>query len=238
MTALPAALLPALALTLGGAACETTVNLGNGPDAAFLPDATADAGLDATNDTGGADGVSDTNPVADTAGDTNPPPDAADAGPKGIFITRATYTPDWGGVAGANFRCQASANAAQLGGTWKAWMSDTSHDAANEFTSDGPWIAVISGITLFQNKANLRGFPLAQIKTDELGQPAANQWWTGTLANGVKAPDTCQDWSTKSQFPGGQTGGRKSQTGVPGKEWTEDVAYSCQSTFALLCLQD
>src|SRR5450432_295066 len=105
-------------------ACETTVNLGNGPDAAG---ADATAGLDAAGadaspgaEGGGTDGGTEAAPGTDASG-----ADAADAsgGPKGFFVTRATYFPDFGGIGKADFRCQSSANAAQLTGTWKAWIS-------------------------------------------------------------------------------------------------------------------
>jgi hypothetical protein len=229
-------------LALAAVACETTVNLGTGPDAAPTDAAAGtDAGGDATQatdatqgtDAGGADGGVDA-PAGSDAGT-----DAADAagGPKGIFVTRSTYFPDFGSVSKADFRCQTSAGAQQLPGTWKAWMSDSTKDAADRITSDGPWIAVVTGVLLFQNKAALRGFPLAALATDELGKPAPDRWWTGTLANGLRSPSTCLDWTTQAQGSGGQTGTRNGP-GVPGKEWTEDLVFSCQDTFALICLQD
>jgi hypothetical protein len=230
-----------LALAAFAVACETTVNLGNGPDggggdgAATGVDAASDvaSSVDAASADGGGSG-SDGGGTSDTG---TPDVTPVDAGPKGIFITRATYFPDWGGIANADFRCQSSAKAAQLGGTWKAWMSDSGHDAADRILSDGPWLAAVTGVTLFQNHANLRGFPLAAITTDELGKPAPDRWWTGTLANGVRSTKTCNDWASRDQFQGAQTGALKG-TGVPGKEWTEDDVFSCQDTFALLCLQD
>ena len=231
----------ALALAASAVACETTVNLGNGPDGGGGGDG-ASPGVDAAGDTAssadaavtdGGGGGSDGSGTADAGSEAS----AVDAGPKGIFLTRATYFPDWGGIGNADFRCQSSAKAAQLGGTWRAWMSDSGHDAADRIRSDGPWIAVVTGVTLFQNHANLRGFPLAAITTDELGKPATDRWWTGTLANGVRSTKTCNDWASRDQFAGAQTGALKG-TGVPGKEWTEDDVFSCQDTFALLCLED
>ena len=221
---------------LATAACETTVNLGNGPDAGAPNDAAgtpdADTGVDsiAPPDASSADGGADA-PPQDAATD-----EASRGGPKGFFITRATYFPDFGGIKGGDFRCQTSADAQSLGGKWKAWLSDSATDAAGRFLSDGPWIAVQTGVTLFPNRAALRGFPLAALTTDELGQPATDRWWTATLANGVRGPKTCTDWSSQSQFDGAMTGTRV--PGVPGKEWTEDQAYSCMDTFALLCLED
>jgi hypothetical protein len=208
------------------------------PDATPHDDAALDGATgDAATDTASPPDSSGSDAGADTATPPDAGSDAPPGGPKGIFLTRATYYPDFGGLKQGDFRCQSSAAAAGFGGTWKAWLSDTQTDAASRIVSDGPWIAVVTGVTLFPNRAALRGYPLAALQTDELGKIAPDRWWTGTLANGVRAPDTCSDWSTKAQFPGGMTGYRATN-GVPGKEWTEDVAFSCQDTFALLCLQD
>jgi hypothetical protein len=216
------------------AGCETTVNLGD-------PEGGADAG--GTSDAGAAsaDGSTSTDgspPSGDSGGGALDAGDAGDAGPKGFFVYRSTYTADLGGLDGADFRCQSSAMGAGLSGKWKAWASDSAHDAADRILSNGPWFAVKTGIKLFNDHANLRGFPLAQLATDELGQPASDRWWTGTLANGVKSTNTCVGFSVMAMLTSGTTGTRVLGMSIPGKEWTEDVDYSCQSALALLCLED
>jgi hypothetical protein len=219
-------------LALG--ACETSVNLGDGPDAASSDtgsgvDASATEGGagDATPDVGTEVGV----PEAESGADAG-----VDAGPKRIFVTRATYAGDFGGLDGGDFRCQSSADAQNFKAKFVAWLSDSQTDAADHVKGDGPWVEVGSGRTLFANHAALRGYPQAPPTNDELGAKASDQWWTGTLANGVRAPDTCNDWSSASQGYGGMTGMR-SGTGTPGKEWTEYEAFACVSVFALLCLE-
>jgi hypothetical protein len=217
------------------AACESSVNLGEGSDAAPPGDAGEASAVDAVSEPPPPDAAlevgADTSPAAEAGTDAG-----VDAGPKKIFVTRATYQANFGGLKAADFRCQSSADAVPLGGTFVAWLSDSQTDAADRVTGNGPWIEVGSGRRLFADRAALRGYPQAPLSNDELGKPATDRWWTGTLANGVRASDTCTDWSSMSQFVGGMTGTR-SGTGTPGKEWTEDVAFACESMFALVCLE-
>lgn len=44
---------------------------------------------------------------------------------KRVFVTSTTYDGNLGGLAGADAKCQARANAATLGGTWKAILGDS-----------------------------------------------------------------------------------------------------------------
>jgi hypothetical protein len=220
-------------LALG--ACESSVNLGDGQDAATSDVADAGAsdvvtGADTSQPDAATDGAA---PEAEAAAEA-----AVDAGPKKIFVTRATYSANFGTLKQADFHCQSSADAVPLGGTYVAWLSDSSTDAYDRVTGSGPWVEVGSGRTLFANRAALRGYPTAPLSNDELGKPAGDRWWTGTLANGVRAPDTCTDWTSTSQVIGGMTGTRAG-TGVPGKEWTEDGAFACETSqmFALVCLE-
>src|SRR3989344_6490978 len=50
-------------------------------------------------------------------------------GSKRAFVTSATYHGNLGGLAGGDAECQSLANAASLGGIWKAWLSDSSTNA-------------------------------------------------------------------------------------------------------------
>jgi len=53
-----------------------------------------------------------------------------------VFITKKLYTGNLGGLQGANTLCQAAADDAQLGGTYKAWLSDSDTGPADNFGAD------------------------------------------------------------------------------------------------------
>lgn len=231
------AVIPIPILLAAAVACESSVDLGQNTDAGGGDPGGEDGALGDANGDGDGGTSSDASDALESEASSD---GAVDAGPKRIFITRATYEPDFGGITAGDFRCQSSATAAGFAGKFKAWLSDSQTDAADRFLSNGPWVEVGSNVTLFPTRASLRGYPLAQIKNDELGETATDRWWTGTLANGVKATGRlCVDWTSKSSSAGGGiTGERLSSVGAPGKEWTESDNYACNADFALLCLED
>lgn len=231
------ALVACLALT----ACERTLDLGADADDAAAADAgpagEGGASADAASVDPGDGGTSD-----GAAPDGSRP---GDAGKGYVFVTRGTYPADLGGIAGADVRCQSSAAAAGLEGVYRAWISDSSVNAADRFTWPGPWLEVGTEAVLFPELASLRGFPLAPLVRDETGQVSpASRWWTGTAVNGIKHTKTCADWTSRDQSLGGMTGIRKfGDAGRPGKEWTEEAAFSCVfdndlQRYALLCLRN
>src|SRR3989344_7858176 len=54
---------------------------------------------------------------------------------KYVFLTSTIYDGNLGGISGADAKCQARANTFNLGGTWKAWISDsnTNNDPESRF---------------------------------------------------------------------------------------------------------
>src|SRR5258706_2338843 len=54
-----------------------------------------------------------------------------------VFLTSTMYDGDLGGVRGADAQCMARANAAGLGGAWRAWLSD-SITPASAHIADAP----------------------------------------------------------------------------------------------------
>lgn len=220
------------------ASCESTADLGGTCNCeAGCPEAAIEAGADAPQDTADAQ--------LDTAGDQDTSTDAPSEAPEDapvtrryVFVTRATYVGNFGGISEGDFRCQTSAAAAGLDGTFKAWLSDEVTDAADRFVMEGPRYEVESEKVIFANLAGLRGYPLSPTRNDELSEEAPDRWWTGTLSNGIKSSDHCLNWSSDSQFQGGMTGQRLSPIAPPGPEWTQDDVYACLGEFALLCIQD
>lgn len=171
--------------------------------------------------------------------------EALPAGAKLVFVTRTTYTGDLGGLTGADGLCSAAANAASLGGTWRAWLSTTVGTPINAFDriqGDGPWYLVGTDdtgrrIKAFNNKASLRAAPLAPIDRTELGVALTGGRfvWTGTQPTGnASAPgsydNSCENWSKGTFSYQGDIGDVYGQ-------WTNQRGSDCASLASLYCFQ-
>jgi hypothetical protein len=147
----------------------------------------------------------------------------AAGGPKRVFMTSTTYNANLGGVAGADSKCQARANAASLGGTWKAWISTSASSPATTFTQNAFPYSMINGVQVASNWADLTdGSVAALININEFGSTVpfngaggysgCGAWaggffimhWSSTKADGTYNPPigvcqtTCSDWTSTS----------------------------------------
>jgi len=125
-----------------------------------------------------------------------------------IFVTSTTYNGNLGGLAGADAKCQARANAASLGGTWKAILSDSTTDASERLDVAGYNIIDMKGRLAVPN-GNLwspnyydganNNYLLLSLNLTELKTDATSSPWTSTNYNGGKyASATCLNWSSNS----------------------------------------
>ena len=161
---------------------------------------------------------------------------AASSG-KRIFVTATSYIGgNLGGLAGADAKCNLSAQGATLGGTWKAWLSDFPTNAIDRITDVGPWFLVGTTTKVFNNKANLTTVPLQAINRNEQGNvvDSANYIpvWTGTESDGTKALNTCSSWT--DVLSRGSTGYVQMASG-----WTAPGAgtLSCASSHQIYCIE-
>jgi len=132
---------------------------------------------------------------------------------KRVFVSSALYTGDLGGLAGADAKCQALADAAAIGGTYKAWLSDDTVSAADRFTHStdsyvllsgrevaADWNALVSFMVQPIDETELRGVPTA---TPGLHAPCndAPAVMTGTLGDGsIDQGATCNSWTDGTSF--------------------------------------
>ncbi len=119
---------------------------------------------------------------------------------KRLFVTKASYTGNLGGLSGADAKCSAAATTAGLGGAWKAWISDGTTSAKDRLTDVGPWYDAKGLTELFANKAALTGSPAAFVRMYEDGSEFDStsdrlDVWTGTNADGTTANSHCQTWT-------------------------------------------
>jgi hypothetical protein len=189
-------------LTALGAGCDQHQNVGTNPDAGQE----SDGGVE--HDAGGADMA---------------------AHPKRVFISSLTYDGDLKtagggqtGLEGGDKLCQHLADAAVLGGAWKAWLSDATTNAIDRIT-EGPWYILTYATTgfgppfevyetkAFNNKANLTTVPLSSIQNTEFGErvyarDGVIHVWTGTTGSATRATQTCTDWSSAASSDHGLIG--------------------------------
>lgn len=78
---------------------------------------------------------------------------------KRVFVTSTTYNGNLGGLSGADSKCQTRANAVNLGGTWKAWLSISPSDyptsVAARFTHNSGPYQLLNGVTIANNWVDL-----------------------------------------------------------------------------------
>jgi hypothetical protein len=165
---------------------------------------------------------------------------------KRVFVSSLIYKGDLKtagggatGLEGGDKICQHLADAAVLGGTWKAWLSDANTNAIDRI-SEGPWHTfefvrdsggTITGVYInkvFNNKANMTTVPLASINMTEFGREVSSSGegsitfvWTGTTGAATPAQETCANWTSSDASDEGIMG-------VPSSvavAWTDDPEW-------------
>jgi hypothetical protein len=185
-------------------------------DAALDAEPSADGAGDAfTTDTAGTTDPADAAPSppdATDAGatDANPPSDAPPAGmARRVFVTSSRHTGNIGGLPGAHAICQALADAAGLGGTYKAWLSSgLTGPASTMIHSTVPYL-LVNGQKVADNWNDLTDGSLRHaIDRDEHGrelQPEpfvcdGGEVWSNTTPTGapLNALNDCVGWTSTS----------------------------------------
>jgi hypothetical protein len=159
-----------------------------------------------------------------------------------VFVTSGMYNGNLGGLAGADAKCQTLATAAQLPGTYKAWLSDKNYSAASRLThGTGPYVlvdgtVVANGWTGLTTGTLLHAIDL----TEKGGVWPTNNVWTATTASGDIKPLAdvedayCYNWSQSTFSAYVQAGfGRDDGSG----SWTDFDHTSCDALGTLYCVQ-
>lgn len=169
--------------------------------------------------------------------------------PVQVFVTSSTHTGDLGGITGADSICQNLADAANLMGSFKAWLSDSNTSPADSFTqNDGDYILTdTDGTVIATDWANLTDGNLAiestGIRYDETGtelQGDAGFVWTGTFEDGTTdGTQNCDDWNSDSAAIEGRIGDPSdigsawSFLDIPGGQ----ADRFCSNTWRLYCFE-
>lgn len=161
------------------------------------------------------------------------------ATPKRVFQTSTTYTGNLGGLSGADAKCQDRANAANLGGTWKAWLSDNSNSPSTRFIKSTAAYKKINGITIANDWNDLiDGTILSGINMNEFGAPMTSglSAWTGTTANGTFESRnlSCNGWTSSATTFEGLTGNNSTTNG----NWSNSSGtIRCDGPVNLYCFE-
>lgn len=171
--------------------------------------------------------------------------------PRWAFISSTNSKGGLGGIPGADSICQSLADAADLEGTYMAWLtgSDDGSAPATRFAStefvgwyrlptDPPtpiargWQELVSPTDDIPTN-----YLEAAIVADEHGLDMGDATaWTNTTASGTRAGDDhCLVWSEPSGDENGQTG--RSKVDILGEEWTANGSFPCNLSAQLYCFQ-
>ncbi|MFT4039314.1 MAG: DUF1554 domain-containing protein [Thermomicrobiales bacterium] len=167
-----------------------------------------------------------------------------------VFVSSTDSNGALGEVAGADARCQQLATAANLTGTYMAWIGDSTSAPATRFTDTnraGPYHLVANGsdsggvgplvATDFATLISCPGSVCLQynIDRDETGVQLGNTAlvWTGVSSSGQAMSDTCNGWKDGTSSYQGRRGGsdRTNET------WTQNGPDNCNSTFRIFCFE-
>ena len=144
-----------------------------------------------------------------------------------VFVTSTTYTGAMGDVPGGDSLCQTRANAASLGGSWRAWLSSSNYGNAANRIVDRAYYLVDRLTKVCNSKADLLdGSILVPINKTESGGSAGGSYvWTGTNSDGsYSTNNACQTvWSTTSTSYYGYCGNH----GSTNSSWTYWTTLRC-----------
>jgi hypothetical protein len=161
-----------------------------------------------------------------------------------VFVTSTLYTGDLGGIAGADAICNQRAQAANLPGTYMAWISTVADSPANRFTKSqvpyvetNGWLVALDWNDLIDNSLNLA------IARTELGQVSPNTGGmcensvrlarTGTNPDGTQGPNICNNFTSANPNYLGTVGRTTSPTG----SWSNCNPGACDIPMPIYCFQ-
>lgn len=162
-----------------------------------------------------------------------------------VFVTSEVYTGDLGPLEDSDAKCQALADAAGLGGTYVAWLSDSTTDAKDRVTQGVPLVRV-DGVFLSPSIAEMLPMTTLDITMeasillheDGTEVPVDTRVRTGSAEGGTSAGSgmfayNCLDWTNETnaylQYVG--------RADVADYRWTHDGGFSCSEPLPMFCFE-
>jgi hypothetical protein len=154
-------------------------------------------------------------------------------------VTSAIYKGNLAGLAGADLKCQGLADAANLGGTFLAWLSDDTGSPTTRLDTGftGAYKLVDGSVVASAGWADLSDAMLAHpIDLDEKGASATGELvWSNTTPAGDKVgSDSCMGWLSSVN---GVNGGQGISDAI-NAQWSNDNVISCAVPLRLYCVEN
>jgi hypothetical protein len=172
-----------------------------------------------------------------------------------VFVSSLLYSGDLGGLDGADEKCRALADAADLPDPegFRAWLSDGSESPNTRFqgiaVADRPYM-LLSGKIVAGSFAELtQDGPRTGIAITETGEAAFDEFaWTNTSPFGdqFSFSDHCDGWKSASNMLPARAGynalavefGPDFQAWKQQRYWTSRTDDQCDSLYRLYCFED
>ncbi|MEO8796728.1 MAG: hypothetical protein ABI551_02485 [Polyangiaceae bacterium] len=169
-------------------------------------------------------------------------------GAKRVFITSHAFAGNLKSASGAasgtdaaDALCAQAVAAGGLGGTWRAWLSDSTHAALDRIVDVSPWYTLSRRTKLFDTKTGvgivgtLQYGPNGDVMFDEYGHLAKTVMrWTGTTVIGTSYPNNCDDWTSATADADGDVG---TSVAHSPEDWTVFMNAPCDTAAALYCFE-
>jgi hypothetical protein len=220
----------------------TTCDEVPGVDAAIRADAKVPEAsvLDgALRDVREAAAPADTGTAADAGAEAGNGCQGAAACPRIVFVTSATYQGNLGGIAGADAKCQAAADASLIVGvkarTFRAWVSTSASSVSTRLTHGTQAYLRVDEIVVASDWTDLtNGTIQAPIHVDEQGDQQNSGAGTATDSAGADfTGSACGDFT--SSLIG--TKGTRGNVGGSGGGWSSGGDDDCSTPDHLYCVE-
>ena len=154
--------------------------------------------------------------------------------PKRVFVSSTTTNGNLGGLAGADAICQTAADAASLGGSYKAWISDSTGSPSTRFSHASVPYALVDGTPIAINWAGLiSGNLLRPIDLTEANVAYQDYIYTATNPNGTYfGTFACLDWTSSSPNDGALVG-----YSPDSNQWSYVGIINCSDPQSLYCFE-
>ena len=157
-----------------------------------------------------------------------------------VFVSKYDLYPP-ANLTVADRKCTEWADAAGLGGEWKAWRSTSTEDARDRI-ADATYVR-IDGLPIAVDKEDLTdGAILNYLDINEFGSLITSPFRlsTGTLSNGTHSGHSCQDWTSDDSTIDHTTGFFVRRHTRALNQWTKEpnLIFKCHRRSKVYCFED